>query len=477
MSEDPLKKKTLTGIIWSAVERFSVQGIQFLVMLVIARILSPKEYGLIGMLAIFLAIAQSLTDSGFSQALIRKQDRTEADNSTVFYFNIAVSIALYGLLYLAAPFIASFYHEPLLTDVTRVIGLLIIVNAFSVVQKAIYTINLNFRTQAKASLAGAVISGAAGITMALHGYGVWTLVWQQLIGTLITIVLLWIYSSWRPQWTYSWASFRNLFAFGSKLMLSGLLSTIYANLYQLVIGKYFTASSLGYYTRAQQFAQFPSSNLTQILQRVFYPTLSRMQNDRQRLISVTRQFLCLSCLVVFPLMCMLAGMSKPLILLLLGEKWSYASTLLIPICLTVMWFPVHAINLNVLAVMGRSDLFLKLEVIKTVIGVVILAVSIQFGLLVLCYASILGSLLALYINTWYTKKEIGYGLLSQLRDLAPSILLSLSILLLCLAINSVISNSIIQLIADLILSSLWLAMAVWLFKFKEINYLKTFRHS
>ncbi len=472
MSQDNLKKDTVKGVIWSAVERFSVQGVQFLVMLVIARILSPKDYGLVGMLAIFLAIAQSLIDSGFSQALIRKKDRTEADNSTVFYFNFIISLVMYVALFFSAPLIADFYNEPQLTDLTRVIGIVVIVNGLAVVQRAIYTIEINFKVQARASLAGAVVSGAIGILLAIKGAGVWTLVWQQLLNAAITTVLLWVFSSWHPHLLYSWKSFREMFTFGSKLMLSGLLNTIYTNLYQLVIGKVFTASSLGYYSRANQFAQFPSSNLTGILQRVVYPILCKVQDDHERYVRASKKFLCLSCYIIFPLMCLLAGISKPLIIILLGEKWSFAGTLMIPICISMMWYPAHALNLNAITVIGRSDLFLRLEIIKKIIGVTVLAVSVPFGLLVLCYSSIPGTLLGLYVNSYYTGKEVGYDLLKQLKDLTPTLLLSLSIMLICFGINYLVPNVWLATALDIIIGCVVFVTVSYIFKFKEISYIK-----
>lgn len=247
-------------------------------MIIMARILTPDDYGLVGMLAIFIAIAQSLIDSGFSQALIRKQDRTEIDNSTVFYFNIAVGIALYLILFFSAPLIARFYDEPMLVPLTRVVCLSVVINSLVVVQRALLTIKIDFKTQAKASLTGAILSGIVGITMAHTGFGVWSIVAQQLVNLSAIALLLWILSHWRPSLAYSWASFRELFSFGSKLAASGILDTVYRNLYLIVIGKVFRASDLGFYTRAHQFAEFPSSNVTGIVQRVTFPVLCTIQD-------------------------------------------------------------------------------------------------------------------------------------------------------------------------------------------------------
>lgn len=326
---ESLKQKTIRGVLWSTLERFSVQGIQFVVMIIMARMLTPNDYGLIGMLAVFIAVSQSLVDSGFSQALIRKQDRTETDNSTVFYFNLVVGVVLYGVLFVTAPLIARFYNEPQLVNITRVIGLSVLFNSLVVVQRALLTIQIDFKTQAKAALTAAITSGIIGIWMAYSGYGVWSIVAQQLINLGTNVLLLWILSHWRPRWTYSWKSFQELFGFGSKMLASGLLDTLYRNIYLIVIGKVFSASDLGYYTRAHQFTDFPSSNLTGIIQRVTYPVLCSIQNEDERLGNVYRRFLRISAFVIFPLMMGLAAVAEPLVLTLLKEQWLFAATLLL----------------------------------------------------------------------------------------------------------------------------------------------------
>lgn len=471
---DSLKNKAAKGVLWSSIERFSVQGVQFLVLLIIARILDPKDFGLVGMLAFFLAVTQSLIDSGFSQALIRKQDRTELDNNTVFYFNIIVSILLYFLLFAIAPWVADFYKEPQLVNLMRVLCLIVVINSFAVVQRAIYTAKLDFKTQAKASFIAALISGAIGVWMAMNEYGVWTLVWQQLLNAGINTLLLWIYSNWYPRWQYSWKSFRELFAFGSKLLASGLLDTIYTNMYALVIGKVFTASSLGYYSQADRFTKLPSSNLTGILQRVTYPVLCSIQNDDERLRTDYRKLLRLSAFIIFPLMCLLAGIAYPLVELLIGEKWRFAATLIIPLSFTMMWWPIHAINLNLLQVKGRSDLFLKLEIIKKTIGVTVLVLSIPLGLLFMCYAGIVTSILCLIINTYYTGKLIQVGFFIQMKDLSAVLFTSLLVFAITCGVIQYINGILLQLIVGSIIGILLYAGTAYFLKFKELEYIKSF---
>lgn len=423
---DSLKKKTVKGTIWSSLERFSVQGIQFVVMIIMARILTPADYGLVGMLAIFIAVSQSLVDSGFSQALIRKQDRSEIDNSTVFYFNIAVGIILYLFLFFSAPLIARFYNEPILVPLTRAIGLCVVFNSLTVVQRALLTVKLDFKTQAKASFVGAIISGALGITMAYTGFGVWAIVWQQISNLVIITIFLWFLSHWKPIWAYSWKSFKELFNFGSKLLASGLLDTIFKNLYLIVIGKFFKATDLGYYTRAHQFTDFASSNITGIFQRVTYPVLSTIQNDNERLANVYRRLLKTSAFIIFPLMMGLAAIAKPMILSFLTKEWLFSAVLIQILCFSQMWYPVHAINLNLLQVKGRSDLFLKLEIIKKFLNVIMLCITLPFGLISMCLGLIANSIIALIINTHYTGKLIHLGFLKQMKDLLPTLILSLA---------------------------------------------------
>ena len=467
---ESLKSRTVRGTIWSSIERFSVQGIQFVVMIIMARILTPADYGLVGMLAIFIAISQSLIDSGFSQALIRKQDRSQTDNSTVFFFNIAVGVGLYLILFFCAPLIASFYNQPLLTPLTRAIGIGLIFNSLAVVQRALLTIELDFKTQAKASLIGAVASGALGIWMAYAGYGVWAIVAQQLCNLALVTIFLWIFSRWKPAWSYSWESFRELFGFGSKLMISGLIDTAYRNVYLIVIGKIYKASDLGYFTRAQQFSDLISSNITGILQRVTYPVLCSIQDESTRLRDAYRKILKITCFVMFPLLAGLAGVSKPLVITLLTEKWLFSATLLVPLCLTGMWYPVHAINLNLLQVKGRSDLFLRLEIIKKALAVGILCITVPLGIIPMCWGMLVNSIIALAINTHYTGKLIGLGFLCQMKDLFPSLLLSMVMSAVVYTTMSVLSvSSVVALIIGVAEAVIIYAASAYLFRFQEFK--------
>ena len=466
---ESLKKQTVAGVVWSSLERFSVQGVQFLVMIVMARVLSPDDYGLIGMLAVFIAVAQSLVDSGFSQALIRKQGRTRTDESTVFFFNIAVGILLYGILYLISPFVAAFYESPELEPLMKVVCLSVVFNSLAVVQRARLTLNIDFKTQAKASFTAAVASGIVGIWMAYTGWGVWSIAAQQLVNLGVNTLLLWVLAKWRPQRAYSWASFRELFSFGSKLMLSGLLDVLYRNIYLIVIGKVFSAKDLGYYTRAHQFSEFPSSNLTGILQRVTYPVLCKIQDDDARLAGVYRRFLRVSAFLIFPLLVGLSAVAEPLVLVLLKEQWLFAAVLLKIICFAMMWYPIHSINLNLLQVKGRSDLFLRLEVIKKIIGVVILCATLPFGLVAMCWGQILSSILGLVINTYYTGKLIQVGFIRQMKDLFPALVLSLAMWLVVTGVQMLVEPAGLKLAVGILAGILSYAGLSRVFKFPELK--------
>lgn len=433
-----LKKKTASGMLWSAVERFSTQGVQFLFGIILARILAPADYGVIAMLTIFLMISQTFIDSGFGNALIRKLDRTEKDMATVFFFNIFMAVACYAVIFFTAPFIAAFYEMPELSTVLRVLALRLIIQSFSIIQTINLTIRLDFKKQAKVSLTSAVLSGAVGIFLAYRGYGVWALVYQALCGTTFSAILYWIVARWRPCTFFSGESFRYLFGFGSKLLASGLLDTVYNNIYPLVIGKFYSPAQLGGFSKAQHFASFPSSNITGILQRVSFPVLSSLQKEPERLRSGYLKFIDSSTLLIFPLMMGLLALSKPLTLLLLTEKWSGMIILLQLFCLSMMWYPVHAINLNLLQVLGRSDLFLKLEIIKKILGIIILCATLPLGLVPMCLGRIVNSWLCLFINTYYSGKLLQAGFSVQMKFLLPTFFNSLIMATAILGVNTLL---------------------------------------
>ena len=419
-----IRDKSVSGIKWSAIESYANQGIQFILGLIMARLLLPSDYGLIGMVAIFFAVAQTFVDSGFGEALIRKLDQSEADYSTVFYFNILVSIVCYAVLYLFAPFIATFFDEPILRDLVRVVGLTVIINSFKVVQVARFTIDVNFKAIAKATVASNLISGVIGITLAYYGVGVWALVCQNVLSCILNVMILWYISKWHPQLIFSWESFKDLFNYGSKILGAGLLHTLYVNVNTLCIGKYYTPSDLGYYTRGCQFPQLLGQNFTGVVQRVTFPILAKIQNDDKRLIEIYRKYIRLMSLILIFALILLATLGKPLIILLLGSKWMEAVIFLQIFSLAMLTDHVTQLNLNLLKVKGRSDLLLKLEILKKIFSLVILFASIPLGVVAICFSKVIYSQIATYINTYYTGKLFGLTYWEQLKDYGPYFLYS-----------------------------------------------------
>lgn len=459
-----LKSKTVSGILWSAVERFSLQGVQFIINIIMARLLLPSDYGMMGMLAVFLQISQAFIDGGFTNALIQRKSRSEVDFSTVFYFNIIVAFLFYILIFFSAPLIADFYHMPELDIVARIIALSLIISSLSSVHKTKLTINIDFKTQSKISLISAMVSGLIGIGMAYNGYGVWALVTQMLINTVFLTILYFYFLRWTPLKLFSWESFKSLFSFGSKLLVSSLIHTIYYNLYSIVIGKRFSATSLGYYTRAEQFAMFPSSNVNSIISRVTFPVLSTMQDDDEKLALAYRKYIRLSSYVIFPLMMGLIVLAKPLIILLLTDQWIGVVILLQILCLDWMLDHLSIINLNLLYVKGRSDRALRLEIIKKIIATIILFSSIPFGIIGMCWGRVLYSVIATYLNTYYTKQLINLNFSAQIRDILPSFLLSILMGVVVYMIILLCSDIVLQLIVGILLGGTFYISASFVFK-------------
>lgn len=467
MQKDSLKTKTKRGLAWSMVERFATQGVQFLFGIILARLLSPDDYGIIAMPLVFLAIAQCIIDSGFSTALIRKPELTEDDLSTAFYFNIGIGILCYAVLFFSSPLIADFYHTPILSSLLKVTALAVLFNPLCAVQQAILTRKIDFKTQAIVSFSGAVVSGIVGLYMAYNGFGVWSLVFQQVGGYVMRTILLWILGKWKPKRKWSWESFHYLWGFGSKMLGSGLLDTIYNNIYPIVIGKYFSAQDLGNYTRAQQFSSLPSSNVTGVLQRVTFPVLSSIQNEDERLARNYRKILKLSAFLIFPLMLLLSAIADPLVRVLLTDKWEGCIILLQILCFSLMWYPIHAINLNLLTVKGRSDLFFRLEVIKKVIGVCIMCIAIPHGILWMVSGSVVSSMITLLVNTYYTGKLINVGFVKQMGDLLPIFGLSVAMWIAVYGSLLLMSNLCIQLIISIFIGVIFYILGAKIFLKRE----------
>ena len=421
---DGLKNKTLHALFWSFFERIGQQGIQFIIGIILARLLLPEQFGLIAMLTIFMAIAQSFINSGFGQALIQKQDATHIDECSIFYFNILVGFLAAGLLCLFAPWIAGFYNQPLLVPLTYALSLNLIINAFGLVQITLLTKHIDFKTQLKVSVIATVISGTIGVTMALNGFGVWSLVAQSLSSNLFRTALLWLFSTWRPSLAFSFVALRGMFAFGSRLLASGLIETVFQNIYLVVIGKLFSPAGLGFYSRAKGLQQLPVSNISTIISRVTFPVFSSVQDDKPRLKRGVRKALTMLVMINFPMMIGLAIVAEPLVLLLLTEKWAPCIPYLQLLCVVGMLYPVHSINLNVLIAQGRSDLLFRIEILKKILIVIAISITYRWGIIAMIYGQIATSCLAYFLNAYYTGQMLDYPITEQIQDLMPSLTLA-----------------------------------------------------
>ncbi len=419
MSES-LKHKTVNGTMWSFVDSVSSQGITFLVGLVLARLLTPEDYSLLGIIIIFISVFNSIVDSGFSNALIRKNDATDKDYNTVFVSNLGISVVLCAALYLLAPSISSFFERPPLTNLLKVMSFIVIINAFAIIQRTILMKNIDFKTQTKISFISSISSGIVGIGMALAGYGVWALAGQQISRQGLNTIFLWVYAKWYPKLQFSLESFKELFGFGWKLLVSGLIDTTWREIYQVVIGKCYAPATLGQYTRAQQFGSIFSSNLNSIVQRVSYPVLSSIQDDKIRLKVGYKRIIKTSMLPTFVLMLGMAGCAKPMIQVLVGDQWLPAVPFLQIICFNMMLYPLHSLNLNMLQVQGRSDLFLKLEIIKKAVAVGPILLGIFVNIYWMLIGSVFTGFISYYLNAYYSGPAIGYSIKEQIIDVLPS---------------------------------------------------------
>lgn len=464
MAGENLKNRARRGFMWNTVERLLTNGIQFVLTIILARLLSPNDYGIIAMPAIFLAIAQVFIDSGFANALIRKPDLNEKDLSTAFYFNVLVGIGSYIILFLSSPLIAGFFNTPILSKLLKVTALVVFLNSLGIVQQAVLTKKMDFKSQAVISTISTFVSGAIGVWMAYNGYGVWALVFQQVSAALLRIALLWIYGRWKPLWIWSKESFGYLWNFGSKVIIIGLLDTVFNNVYAFVIGKKYNAKDLGNYTRAQHFADLPINNINSIVQRVTLPLLSEIQEDDNRLSTIYLKLIEMSSLLVVPLMLGLAAMANPLIISLIGKEWEGCILLFQILCIARLWTPFNAINVNLLQVKGRTDLLLKLEIAKKVVITIVLGLTFSRGIVFLVGGFVVCTFIAFMINTFYTKRLIGVSLWKQLRAILPAILISIVMMIAILFVNMMLTNIYIMLVIDILMCVILYSMLVYLFR-------------
>lgn len=414
-----IKHKATSAVIWSGVERLSAQLIRFVIGVILARLLMPAEFGLIGMLGIFMGVALVFSNCGFGDGLIQKQNTTHRDECSVFFANVAFGTLAALILYLAAPWIAAFYRQPILVSLARLMAVDVVINSFGIIQTMLLTKEIDFKTQLKASVLSTVLSGGIAVTMAMRGSGVLSLAAQILIGDALRVILLWTFHDWRPTRAFSLTSLRELLPFGSKMFASGLLNTIFTEIYSLVIGRVYTPTALGLFTRAKQMQQLPVDNLCGIVGRVAFPVFAAVQQDKAQLKRGVRKAAKGLVLINFPLMTGLAVTAHPLVLVLLTKKWEACVPYIQLLCVGGVLYPLSLIHLNALAAMGRSDLFLRLEIIKKIVLAVSVAVTFRYGVKALLVGDIAVSIFSTWINSRYSARLFDYPWKEQLFDLLP----------------------------------------------------------
>lgn len=425
MSQDGnITKKTLYGMMWRFAERTGAQGISFIVSIILARILSPDDYGLVAMVTIFITISNVFIDSGLGVALIQKKDADDLDFSTVFYFNLVICTCLYLLLFFSAPLIARFYRESQLTNIIRVLSITILISSVKNIQQSYVSRHLLFRKFFFSTIGGTIVSAVIGIIMAYNGFGVWALVFQQLSNTLIDTVILWVTVRWRPTWAFSFQRWKSLFSYGWKLLLSSLLNTLYENLRQLIIGRVYSSADLAYYNRGKQLPQFVVANLNTSIDSVLLPVMSDSQDDVARVKVMTRRSIQTSSFILWPVMIGMAAVAEPMVRILLTDKWLFSVPYIRVFCIACAFQPIHTANLNAIKALGRSDIFLKLEIIKKVIGVTIIVFSMQYGVFAMAVSQLIYNVIAQIINTSPNRRLLSYGYIEQIKDIIPFILLS-----------------------------------------------------
>ncbi len=417
-----LRKKATQGVFWSSMTQVGTQGISFMVSIVLARLLLPEEFGLIGMIAVFIAIGRILVDSGIGQSLIRSARSTQKEYTSAFYFNLIASIVICGFFYVGAPIVGDFYNQPILANIVQVYSVIFLINAFGLVQYTLLIKNLNFKAELLINLPGLIGGAMVGISMAMNGYGVWSLVWSAIAEAIIRNILLWHHSGWRPSGLPSWKALRPHLKFGVSMGASGLVDTIFTNIYPILIGKYFNPVQVGYYNRSDTFKQFPINNISSVLNKVSYPVFAAVSHDNQRLRKGYRSLMHMVIFLVAPLMLFQICLAEPLFRLLFTEKWLPAVPFFQVLCLNGLLYPIHAYNLNVLKVKGRSDLFLKAEIYKKIVMAGIILVSIWFGIMALLWGAVLSSIIAFVINTHFSSKFIDFSTMSQVKELLPYVI-------------------------------------------------------
>lgn len=464
-------KNILSNLLWKFLERGGVQIIQTIVQLILARVLSPEDYGVTAIILVFINIATVFIQSGLGSALVQKLEPTENDYSSVFYINIFISFLMIAVLYFCSPLIAHFYNMSILTPVLRVCSLSLFFNALWHVHIAILQKKLMFKKLFAANTASGLLAGIISILAAYKGFGVWALVMYQVLNSLISTVIIWVLVPWRPKLLFSWGSIKELFGFGSRLLVSSLIDTVYGNIQPLVIGKFFSSSDLGYYNQGKQIPNVLVNNLNGSIQGVMFPVFSEYQNNQYRLKQLVRRSIVTSCFIVFPMMAGLVAVARPMTLLLLTEKWLPSVPFMQISCIIYALWPIHTANLQAINAVGRSDIFLKLEIIKKIVGIAILCGTVPFGIYPMLWGTVASGVISSFINAYPNRKLLGYSYFEQIKDILPSLFLSLAMAGVCLLVLLLNLNNWLTLILQIIIGVAFYAAGAWLFKFEPFFYL------
>ena len=466
-----MNNNVVKNFLWRFFERCGAQFVTLIVSIVLARILTPSDFGTVSLIMVFTTILQVFVDSGLGTALIQKKDADDLDFSSVFYFNFAICLILYLGMFIASPFIAKFYKDISLTPIIRVISLTIVMSGVKGIQQSYVSRNMLFKKFFFATLGGTLFSAVLGIGMAYAGFGVWSIVAQQLSNTAIDTLILWITVDWRPKRMFSWQRLKSLLSYGWKLLVSSLLDTIYNNLRNLIIGKIYTSSDLAYYNQGDKFPKVIVMNINASIDSVLLPSMSGEQENKERVKSMTRRAIKTSTYIMAPLMMGLLFCAEPIVRLLLTDKWLPCVPYLRIFCFTYMFWPIHTANLNAIKAMGRSDLFLKLEIIKKVVGLILLFITMRISVMAMAYSLIFSGILSQIINSWPNWKLLNYNYLEQLRDILPSICISVFMGVCVYFIGFLSLPTLLQLIIQVIVVAIIYIVASIVLKLEEFNYL------
>lgn len=465
-------RETVTSnLLWRLAERFGAKGVEFIVSIILARLLAPEVYGTIALVTVFITILQVFIDSGLGNALIQKIDTDDTDYSTVFYFNVSFCLILYLLLFIAAPFIAQFYNDTSLTSIVRVLGFTLLLSGVKNIQQAYVSRNMLFRHFFYATLGGTVGAAIIGIYLAYRGCGVWALVAQQIFNVALDTIILWVTIKWRPKRLFSFNRLKTLFSFGWKLLLSSLIEVVYNDIRQLIIGRMYSKEDLAYYNRAKQFPQLITSNINTSINSVLFPAMSSAQENPERVKAMTRRAIKTSTYIMAPMMMGLAACSRTVVSILLTDKWIPCVPYLVIFCITNMFFPIHTANLNAIKAMGRSDLYLRLEILKKVVGITALIITMHISVMAMAYSLLFVSVASQIINSWPNKKLLDYSYLEQLKDILPGVLLAVGMGLIVYSVESIGLNTWLTLLIQALLGVLIYVAGSKIFHLDSFEYL------